>query len=1124
MLESFGWATPSFHVCEHTINIPEGNKGSNRHHKNAGEVHVINNFLEDQRFCDRPYVKKAPHARFYAGVPIQTPNGARIGAYCVLDDKPRDGVSDDEVDFLKHMADLVMRHLGKLRESAEFGRGAKMLVGLGVIAHQDDENTTNTLPIEGVADRVEGSRLRRSARSAKPTRSPSPPSSYTPMLSEYASDFVADTENLSKKRLKSLKQQGQHTSDPTPASDTIANKTLPETAKPTPESSRLPPPFTRARPSDESSSSHHTDGNDSRNTLDKQIRQSFQRASALLLDAVKSDGVIFLDATAARSPNNDVTSRRFTSLSVSSTESSDNSAGSDAPRIVTSGVKCDVLGHSEVDGRGGVPSFENMITERFLTSLMRRYPKGKTWTFDADGQESSETFLQDLAGSVPEPGNATSATLSRTLRETPKLQRLFSLGLRTLCFAPMWDPVRERWYAAALTWSKSPQHGFSKASELSYLNAFCDVTMAEVLRIESKQEAKSRAALMSSFSHDLRSPLHGILGSIDLLKGSATLDWSLVEQVQKCSLNLVDVIDHLLDFAQINNKATLQRTSDHQREITAGKGPIRNVNSNCVSLSSTTEAIVDSVFYSHYFTKHDRTQPHVDLVMDLTPDSGISCMISVGAWKRLCTNIVNNALKYTASGHVKVSLDVSTRETGEKQAVLTVSDTGIGMSPEFLQQRLFKSFAQEDTFAMGTGLGMSLVAELIKEFGGEIEVTSKKGAGTTMTVTIPLETPQEDATKAVSFEPDLSDIRVAFCEPDGTKNDVDKTRRPLTNAVKRTLRNIGVTVSSSNDTSIIALLEEHFEQSPSDMQIDKHLCLVLCDSFASATRLRERFQGANVEFVPQPYGPGRLSSALQTLRKSLSEGTELSSVPTSPPSGAIDLDSSSSFKYRRSRSLSALPAALDESLERLTLSSPNANTVKAETHEITADSNDQLIPHTTDSTSENAVSGGRDPFTCPPHDESPRRPDQLLLLLVDDNPINLKLLSMVADRNHYPRLLASNGQEAVDAYITPKEASQPKKLGEMVLSQSTNKRPDVVLLDLNMPVMNGFEAARQIRQFEKQTGAPPAVIIAITGLGDDIARAKAYQHGFNFFMSKPVRPKDVTDMLESIIETKSKDG
>jgi hypothetical protein len=494
-------------VCEHTVNIPEGNRGSNQHHKNAGEVHVINNFLEDQRFCDRPYVKDAPHARFYAGAPIRTPSGASIGAYCVLDDKPRDGVTDDEVDFLKHMADLVMRHLGKLRESAEFSRGAKMLQGLGIFTGHDHD----ALPVEGMVGRVGRSKLRRSARKSDTTIPLTPPCSYTPMLSEYASDFAAETDNLSKKRQIPPKQRSPHSSDPTSVSDTAAKKTQQSIVGITSKDAGSPPPLTRAPPSDGSGSSYHTDGNDTNNTLDREIRHSFQRASSLLLDAVKSDGVVFLDATAARSSNTNVTSRRFSGLggqSDRSTDESDGSATSNAPNIVNSGVKCEVLGHSEVDGVGGIPSFDNMITERFLKSLMRRYPKGKTWTFDADGKESSEEFLQDLASSVPPSDEATSGTISRTLRETPKLQRLFSLGLRTLCLAPMWDPVRERWYAAALTWSKSPQHGFSKTSELSYLNAFCDVTMAEILRIESKQEAKSRAALMSSFSHDLRSPLH----------------------------------------------------------------------------------------------------------------------------------------------------------------------------------------------------------------------------------------------------------------------------------------------------------------------------------------------------------------------------------------------------------------------------------------------------------------------------------------------------------------------------------------------------------------------------------------------------------------------------------------
>ena len=224
----------------------------------------------------------------------------------------------------------------------------------------------------------------------------------------------------------------------------------------------------------------------------------------------------------------------------------------------------------------------------------------------------------------------------------------------------------------------------------------------------------------------------------------------------------------------------------------------------------------------------------------------------------------------------------------------------------------------------------------------------------------------------------------------------------------------------------------------------------------------------------------------------------------------------------------------------MTLSSPKANTAKATTQDRSSGVNDQFAPHTTDSSGENAVAGGQDVSMALPHKESSPSLDPLLLLLVDDNvstlildsstaltslqPINLKLLSMVADRNNYPWLLATNGQEAVDAYISPQETSKSTKQEHKTRAHIPDRRPDVVLLDLNMPVMNGFEAARQIRQFEKQTGATPAVIIAITGLGDDIARAKAYQHGFDFFMSKPVRPKDVTDMLESIIQSKSKEG
>lgn len=464
-----------------------------------------------------------------------------------------------------------------------------------------------------------------------------------------------------------------------------------------------------------------------------------------------------------------------------------------------------------------------------------------------------------------------------------------------------------------------------------------------------------------------------------------------MEQVQKCSLNLVDVIDHLLDFAQINNKVTSSRPSDRRRDQGVEKLPLRNKTSSCVSLGRTTEAIVDAVFYSHYFTKHDRTQPHVDLVMDLTPRSATHCMISVGAWKRLCTNIVNNALKYTPAGHVKVYLDLAERDDGETYATMIVSDTGIGMSPEFLRENLFKSFAQEDSFAAGTGLGMSLVAELIKEFRGEIEVTSKKNEGTRMTVTIPLEIPQDGTGMEPGCKFDDSDVSVGYFEPHEAQEDKNGSRQALIDAAKQTLRNIGVVVGPSNNASINVILEEHFMQLPSDMHTEKKRCLVLCDSFASATRLRERFQGEHhVQFVPQPYGPERLSTAIQVLCGRISEQAD-TVAGSDPPSSKAASEPTNSLMYTRERAISTLPSPpLDVVLDYLTLSSPSTATVKAAARDSLVDLDDQVATHTFSSPGRNAATGSRRVSTHPPKEptsisESFRPSDSLLLLLVDDN-------------------------------------------------------------------------------------------------------------------------------------------
>jgi hypothetical protein len=98
-------------ICEATADLP-ANEGSNAQDRHSATLaHIINDLTEDIRFCDRPYVKDGPKARFYAGVPITTPGGINIGALCVLDDQPRNGLERGQIEFLRSMASTVMSHL-----------------------------------------------------------------------------------------------------------------------------------------------------------------------------------------------------------------------------------------------------------------------------------------------------------------------------------------------------------------------------------------------------------------------------------------------------------------------------------------------------------------------------------------------------------------------------------------------------------------------------------------------------------------------------------------------------------------------------------------------------------------------------------------------------------------------------------------------------------------------------------------------------------------------------------------------------------------------------------------------------------------------------------------------------
>lgn len=109
-----------------------------------------------------------------------------------------------------------------------------------------------------------------------------------------------------------------------------------------------------------------------------------------------------------------------------------------------------------------------------------------------------------------------------------------------------------------------------------------------------------------------------------------------------------------------------------------------------------------------------------------------------GAFRRVIMNLLGNALKYTSHGYVRIMLGATEMEdlhTGSENiprstATITVTDTGRGISADFLRSKLFTPFAQENSLSSGTGLGLSIVRSIIALLEGEITIDSELGRGT----------------------------------------------------------------------------------------------------------------------------------------------------------------------------------------------------------------------------------------------------------------------------------------------------------------------------------------------------------------------------------------------------------
>jgi signal transduction histidine kinase len=587
---------------------------------------------------------------------------------------------------------------------------------------------------------------------------------------------------------------------------------------------------------------------------------------------------------------------------------------------------CPVLGCStsigdrlNQDGRSELNCLA--VPERLLQRVLGHHPNGGIFELDSASELAVYGAHQRLA-----PGRR-AATLRMVSGTDSTLTELTNDGTRqdledilacypqarSVVLVPIWDPHAGQCLACCCVWSADPARHFTVKDDLGYLRAFGGAITFEFLRITSQLADASKNNLLESLSHELRSPLHGIVTSAELLHDTdlTAFQSDVLHSIESCGRTLIDVINHLLDYTKINrlaNSTKEQSKNFGQPSLAAPQSPFESqlsrLSSN-VEVDALVEETVESVFTGYRFLMpnagidgqdirmaetrfsifgESSTEPlagdsdketryptggttqEVSIYLDIVRHDSWLGLAQPGPLRRVIMNILGNSLKFTEKGFVHIQLDQEETVSGRSMK-LTISDTGKGIDVEFLHRYLFEPFKQEDPLQPGTGLGLSLVSQILEGLGGSIHIESQKGLGTVAHIAVPFPRSRENADHDSVLHRHVSalkNLRVSLHELDHAKvpclgNLVPFEASLLMRNLFENWLQLEVISSQSTDTrpDILVCTELSVEQLvTANAGLSLPPVVVICRSAMTAYALGKTYKnlggGAVLVFISQP--------------------------------------------------------------------------------------------------------------------------------------------------------------------------------------------------------------------------------------------------------------------------------
>ena len=750
-----GTAIPRSHsACENTLCSDDPPEDGPDGFKPTIElpVVVVDDVTTHPEYSAKPYCRPGGAARFYAAVPIRTDRGVNIGVICVIDTKPALPWEKRHSRMMRELSRAVTEHLETISLKSTQRRSEKKAMGLTTFV----EGNTQSSP-----------------------------------LTNTQREHDARFDHLPKYREPKIEH----------VESALGDMNINRPTDPVTELTSV---------QDKSNGTVQPNLNDSSVYKDPQRvpgtpREIFCKAARIVKDSIETDGCLFLNAdmlefssgASIEWMDEDMAIRRPSAFSYNDSEDACTTGSSeDRPR-----PSCQALGSSEMDPSNGQQRGHVSLPQALLAQMIRRYPKGHIFNLDANGELqpdelSDESNHRALTDGGQDDSHSWGYIPSRQekkfriqQREATILREAFP-GSRSVAFVPVWDLRKKRWSAGGFIYTCNIKRVFNIDLDLSYLRALGMLAAAEAFKLEALAADKAKTDALGSLSHELRSPLHGAVLSVELLNDTDLTipQQNIVRTIETCCRTLSDTIDHLLEYSKVNKPLPQEGAQNQVNGFGLARSSTFGVSAKSsrkvVQLDVLAEEVLESVYAGFNFqyvslaqaaqaTKPPARRPghtsirrmdtmqaiedlqalakdrgnvetkigDVEIFLVIDSRSSWGLYTQPGPVRRIIMNLFGNSLKYTNSGLILVSLE----QTGAMEndgsdcwVTISVSDTGIGMSDDFLQNGLYKPFSQENDLSPGTGLGLSFVKQITAQFGGHISVKSRKGKGTTVAVRLPM--------------------------------------------------------------------------------------------------------------------------------------------------------------------------------------------------------------------------------------------------------------------------------------------------------------------------------------------------------------------------------------------------